>query len=443
MDRLIHLQRFDRYILDGSVRPEGAEPDYEHFVPETMGHFFPLYSENHKEREWVIKRDCYFPFLNAIREIASLTHSHGEFEVLGRFAEKAFVDHSPEHMTEFKRLFIETDELQGLRNVMAYVKDVALAKEESRERAEIRELEREVTNALGDGCEFSTLLDHGYETYLVDIRSKLGNILDRTPVEFDTRSKRFVMTHSLIDAGEVLKLAPKRYRNHQTVRQLIKFRDKAIKILPRRLGEFGEEGINDSYAACRVLLTSLREWVSGKEGVVAPAVDPLVQLREYLGYNGSWRSRARNEPIPDPDMEFLRAGTDLIREEFGRDRVKSLKWEHVANSVGPLLSEVSSAIDAFAAQQSLRDGTDPLADGCRRAEIVRDLWGKILSSFNVEVDDTLDTLLERVQTQVRSFPERLWKHAGIDVSDIDEFGDAWGPIRGFTVTHLTRIRANL
>ena len=438
LQRIIFYQNFDRYLCDGSARPADQDPDFEAFDARKMPHAMKFY-RSEGERKTAILRDLYLPFCKAVTAIASLTHDYPGFEVLGRLGQRDIWT-GGESQAFFIELFRDTSELAYFKNVMMRLKSVAWAIENKKPVAEIKRLKDRVKICLGDDCLFPRLLDRAYATYAEEIRGELDAIVGPTTAGCSTESLAIV--RALIRVGEVIKLTSNKYRRRPAVKKVVEFRDKAVKILPRRLEDFEAKAMRPHLTAAATFITQLTGWFKG--GSAEPTPDAINNIRKHLGYNGKWKRGT--SAVSEPDDAFLRAGAQRIKDLVDARYIKSRSWESIAFALQDALPSISGPVYALrdvlyeeAAAAAASGGGDDDVEP-RPGEVVTRAWGEVLLDVTPEDGDTIGMLLDKSQAAIRGFPDRL-KPIGIDAAAVERVD--WKGITDFEIDPLTRIRANL
>lgn len=314
------LQQFDRYLLD----PDGDHPlpDCSHYN-HTQFPFLPnFYDPTARERE---KLRLFQRFIDILAELAGMSHTHPEFAVLHYAATdmRGLRRFHADDMSTFCQIFQDTEELEALQAVGQALKDVARAIDDGTDRTTINTLEGVVSSRLET---LPTILEMANRYYLPHIQSVYGALRD-TLITADPRTfaGRLALTRGLIHYGELLKTIPSK-KAATASKGCIMFRDKAVKVLARRLRTLKDNAgeISQCYEGTPEFLGSLHAFIF--EGAGEPSHDPIVRTLQGWGYRPNGKrittAAAASGSVPDDELEeaslsFVMELLDGMREFSG------------------------------------------------------------------------------------------------------------------------------
>lgn len=271
LNETIDLREFDQYLLDPN---NPNNPPFN--VPVAPGAYnaekhntlMSFYSDNSVERD-AMHYGVRKVFLEAIHSFSSLSHTHSEFEVLSSVTsdliqlldgtEAAYVQ------GQFQRIFQDPDELIALRELVIKLRAVSQAIDNLPSTAStVKGLEEEVSKSLEKIPLTMDLVQHFYLPAVeTEHASMLGTHNHLTFVG------RAALTRALICYGELLKTIPDK-KTSDVAKVCIKFRDKAVKVLPRRLNILADDAnaMVAHYTNMNGFLQTLHDYIF--KGAAAP-----------------------------------------------------------------------------------------------------------------------------------------------------------------------------
>ncbi len=275
IDAIIAYRNFDQYLLTPD-NPGNPEPDFEAYDFKKhydLGHF---YSDSPTEREPAHIR-MRQNFLKIIKSFSSLSHTHPEFEVLFFFANDSARFMNTHFQEQFQRIFQDTDEFSHLKNLICRLRAVSQAIDNKESRDKIKELENGVTQAFDSIPITMALVQHFYLPAVVEKHAGMLGDYDYT-----TFAGRAALTRALICYGELLKTIPDK-KASAVAKACIMFRDKAVKVLPRRLDALADDKMVASYAGMSYFLRDLHAYIFTPDAD-APTSERIITLLASWGY---------------------------------------------------------------------------------------------------------------------------------------------------------------
>lgn len=436
LDELLLFQKFDRHLFDGEKRPTDQLPNFDQ-IPDGSGEIMlllPFFQGSDSEKAYAFQRTIFGPFTSALTEVSSVTYMYPELEVLGRWGEQA-IWQGAEAMDLFKYIFKNMEELTHLRNFSELLRLSALAVEAADQEGK-KITQKSLTAFLKDSTHMPALLEKAYEAYLVEIRAYMNCIKDQVPADTSTAGQRLGMIMALVQTGEIMKLAPSSYKQTSIVRELNQFRDKILKIIPIKLEALEDVTLQAHLSNVPPFLEEFVKWLDPSLNKPEPKTDVMDAIREALGYKKNWKSKAKNNPVPDPDEGFAHTVTkkmkDLLANPSG---VKSLAWDVVDIS----LSERLQGINAPLFQ--LQNIVDKAVNKHSSDNEIINQWGDILTIIDIVPDEDIVPLLEKVQAVVQSYPERLVRNGQATQEQVNAVN--WITLQNFSITDMDHIRTEL
>lgn len=311
---IIFYKSFDRFLLS-SDGGDGS-PDFTAYDYKSHADLMQFYSDNELERNSAISK-LHTRFLRAIKSVSSLSYSHPEFKVLSYFAEcESSLLYEVSFKSDFVRIFQETDEFRSLYDVIERVGQVSKAIEESKGSEEKKSLEKNVRDSLGKIPHIMTLANRYYlptlkEHYL----EMLGDLDNRT------FSGRLALTKTLISHGELVKTIPDK-KDSPASKVCALFRDKAVKVLPRRLARLQDDADSISGAYQPILII----WLSSFHAYIFDGGEVPADNASMNSLLAAWGYRPNGKPLvvgestavvgdeEKPETEFLKEILIKMRE---------------------------------------------------------------------------------------------------------------------------------
>jgi|GEM_PF-3399564 hypothetical protein len=436
LDNLLLYQRFDRHLVEGDQRPAGQLPNFDE-IPDgsiQIKILIAFFQGSDDEKAYAFERDILEPFANALTQVSSLTHMYPELEVLGRWGEEALWQ-GVEAIDLFKHIFKNTEELTDLRNFAELLRLSALAVEADDQEG--KKITQESLRAiLKDPTSMPTLLEKAHEGYFVEIRTHMNCIKDQVPDDTSTAGQRLSMIMALVQTGEIMKLAPSTYKQAPVVKELSQFRDKVLKIIPTKLEILEDAALQPSLAAVPPFLEEFVEWLDPSLNKPEPKTDVMDAIREALGYKKNWKSKAKNNPVPDPDEGFARTVIEKMKDLLANPSgVKSLAWDVVDISLSERLQGINEPLF------QLQNIVDKAINKHPSDNEIINQWGDILTIIDIAPDEDIVPLLAKAQEVVQSYPERLVRNGQATQEQVNAVD--WTPIRSFVTNDMDRIRTEL
>lgn len=428
LEKIIKLQRFDQYLLEGEDRPAGTRPDYSR-LDHSMASVISFYDSKAENRHIAYLRNILLPFQQSISTISSLTHDYPEMEVIGRLGDRGFWE-SDALSTQFKVVFKDTDELNCLSETMKALKEVALAIESQKERAEINELKAGVKVTF---AAIPTIIDLAYRTFHAEINSYLRELVSQLPVDSAHPFRRLAIIEGLIKLGETVKLLPRSLRDHPLIQKCIDFRDKAVKIIPRRITDFESDAMGEILTGGLPFISEISEWIQRDGTGAVPNDHILDRIRDMLGYKPNWKRKSDNASIPELDNTFLISFLDRVEESVDRrDTLKYPTWDSVLFKLDARLEDVVRPIFKALLEQMQERGI---------SYSVSDLWREHLKRIVIVRTDTIEDVIAKIKAYVQGFPDILLR--SLSEIGFEPSGINFSPLCDFDVTELERINAEI
>ena len=291
LDAIIAYRNFDQYLLTPD-NPGNSEPDFEAYDIKKYYDLRCFYSDSPTEREPAHIR-MRQNFLKIIKSFSSLSHTHPEFEVLFFFADDS-VRFMNTHFQEQFQIIFQDDELSHLKNLIHRLQAVSQAIDNNGSRDQIKELENQVTQAFDFIPIIMGLAQH---FYLPAVAKKHADMLG--DYDHTTFAGRAALTRALICYGELLKTIPDK-KTSTVAKACITFRDKAVKVLPRRLDALTGDKMVTSYSSMNDFLRDLRAYIFTPDAN-APAPERIITLLDSWGYKPNGKSTgtdSTDEEVP-------------------------------------------------------------------------------------------------------------------------------------------------
>ena len=292
LDAIIAYRKFDQYLLtpDNLGNPE---PDFAAYDFKKHHNLRCFYSDFLTEREPAHIR-MHQNFLKIIKSFSSLSHTHPEFEVLFFFADDSVRFMNTHFQEQFQRIF-QDDELSNLKNLICKLQAVSQAIDNKESRDQIKELENQVTQAF-DSIPITMKLAHHF--YLPAAAKKHADMLAED-YDHTTFAGRAALTRALICYGELLKTIPDK-KTSAVAKACIIFRDKAVKVLPRRLEKLKNNTMSASYANMNYFLKDLHAYIftPGAEATTSERIKALLADWGYKTNGKSTGKDSTDEEVP-------------------------------------------------------------------------------------------------------------------------------------------------
>ena len=415
LNQLLAYRNFDQYILTPD-NPNNPAVDYEAYDPKKQPDLMQFYSESSEERAGAHLR-LQQRFTKAVKKLSSLSHTHPEFEILFFFANDPMRVMNERLRTDFQRVFQDTNELAELRNVAYRLKAVSQAIDGKESKQNIKAKELEVSNALQ---QIPVIMTLAQSFYLPAIQKTYASMLG----DYDHRtfSGRAAMTRVLINYGELLKTIPDK-KASDIGKACIMFRDKAVKVLSRRLEALQGDTMIASYEGLLDTMRELNAYIFGGASVTAPNPTRIRTVLEAWGYrpNGKPIATTASAAVnPDDDSEvdeaFMVGILQKMRELSGlRVRLRDmaffdeieLTWSRFNEEISEFLSEVRNRTLA-----TISDGKERQA---KEAQLKQE-HEKQLTDFNIKI------------RRLQQWPEILHQY---DLKQTDQTGTAINGLNGW------------
>lgn len=343
LDTIITLKNIDPYLLE----PEGAHPlpDFSSSAIkfDTLSTLLEFYNESARARGTALSRLCR-DFFSIIQSISSLSHTHSEFEILSFFTENPSRTLSEEAQRAFIDIFKE-GELDSVKILIERLKAVSLAIDSKEDKSLIKAKESAVTESLES---LPTLIDLANSAYIPAVKSAYEFLTAIIP-NHETPEGRLALTRLLIQYGELVKTIPSK-KAKPISKKIILFRDKAVKVLPRRLDLLNNHSTAEVYAPIHGILREFHRFIFEDGGGDSVPADPIVSLLRKWGYkaNGDKIAVAAAGAGEEDDASEVADTETFLKEILGKMRdLSTIKMKRPHNVFYHETSSVNSEFSKF------------------------------------------------------------------------------------------------